>query len=125
MKLLISGGRQYRFNQSGQEYLNKLYFTHQFSSLVNGKAKGVDEAAEKWANLKEIPVQPFYADWNKHGKKAGILRNQQMVDQLTKSDLFIAFPGGRGTDDAFRRAEKAGVQIIDLRERKDLVEEIK
>jgi len=33
-----------------------------------------------------------------------------MIDE-GKPDLVLAFPGGRGTDDMVRRAEKAGIEV--------------
>ena len=53
----------------------------------------------------------YVADWATHGKKAGPLRNQRMIDE-GHPDLVIAFPGGKGTDDMTRRALAAGVATI-------------
>ena len=47
------------------------------------------------------------ADWTKHGKAAGPIRNQKMLDECP--DLVVAFPGGKGTADMVRRAMKAGI----------------
>lgn len=41
---------------------------------------------------------------------AGPIRNQHMLD-IGKPDVVLAFPGGRGTEDMIRRAEKAGVPV--------------
>ena len=48
-------------------------------------------------------------DWKKYGKKAGPLRNQQMLEE-GKPDLVVAFPGGNGTADMVRRAKKANIE---------------
>jgi hypothetical protein len=54
----------------------------------------------------------FYADWDKHGRAAGPIRNQQMLDE-GKPDLVVAFllPQGSGTLDMIRRTEKAGIEV--------------
>lgn len=57
-----------------------------------------------------VPVRVFKADWDKHGKAAGPIRNQQMLDE-GKPDLVLAFAGGKGTDDMCRRARAAGVEV--------------
>jgi acyl-CoA synthetase (NDP forming) len=58
-------------------------------------------------------VTSFPANWKKHGKSAGPIRNQLMLD-VGKPDLVIAFPGGSGTADMIRRARKAGVPVKEI-----------
>jgi hypothetical protein len=65
---------------------------------------------DKWAERNLIPVKRFAADWDKHGKAAGPIRNQQMVDK--EPSYMIAFPGGSGTRDCARRADEAGIQVF-------------
>ncbi len=60
-------------------------------------------------NLKAIP-----ADWDKFGKGAGPIRNQQMIDE-GKPDLVVAFPGGTGTADMVKRAKKHGIEVIEVK----------
>jgi hypothetical protein len=57
-----------------------------------------------------VPVVRYPADWARHGNAAGLVRNQQMLDD-GKPDLAVAFPGGKGTADMVRRARKAGIPI--------------
>ena len=57
-------------------------------------------------------VEVFYADWDKHGKAAGPIRNQQMVD--ARPDAVLAYWDGqsRGTLDTITRAAKAGIPVF-------------
>lgn len=73
-------------------------------------AKGADELGFDWAISRGVVTERYRADWDKFGKSAGPIRNQQM---LTKGvpDLVIAFPGGVGTADMINRAEKAGIPV--------------
>lgn len=64
--------------------------------VVQGEANGADNWAKKWAEKNGIKTLDFPADWNQHGKKAGYIRNKQMLDE-GKPELVIAFPGGKGT----------------------------
>ena len=57
--------------------------------LIHGGARGADTIAKVIAIFIGIPVQEFPADWKTYGKKAGSIRNQQMLDQ--DPDLVIAF----------------------------------
>lgn len=86
--------------------------------IVSGGAKGVDMVAEAYARWYGIPLLVFpvgYGDdqkfgWSTHGRAAGVIRNQKIVDAC---DEVIAFPkeGGRGTQDTMRKAEKAGKKL--------------
>lgn len=58
------------------------------TEAVSGAARGADEAGEAWATVNGLPIKRFPADWNTHGKAAGILRNQEMADY---ADVAIVF----------------------------------
>jgi hypothetical protein len=48
------------------------------TEVVCGEARGADRVGKAWAIEHGIPVKSFPADWDKHGKRAGILRNEEM-----------------------------------------------
>lgn len=52
------------------------------------------------------------ADWDQHGRSAGPIRNQQMVDH--GADLCLAFPGpnSKGTRDCMARARVALIPVL-------------
>lgn len=55
----------------------------------------------------------YKADWTKHGKAAGPIRNKEMIDHAAKLDgILLAFPGGKGTADCIRQAKAAGIPVI-------------
>ncbi len=80
------------------------------SFLIQGGARGADYFAWEWANERGVMCGSYPADWDAHGKRAGPIRNQQMIDE-GKPDGVVAFPGGRGTKDMVDRAEKAGLKV--------------
>lgn len=51
----------------------------------------------------------YTADWTKHGKAAGPIRNRAM---LTGADLLVAFPGYKGTADCVRQAHEMGIPVL-------------
>lgn len=53
------------------------------------------------------------ADWKTHGKRAGSIRNQKMIDDY-HPQLVVAFPGGAGTADMVRRARAAGIEVREI-----------
>lgn len=98
-------------------------------TLIEGGARGADSCAAWWADNSpmhshnEHPDHPrfehltFRADWERYGKRAGYLRNQQMLDE-GKPDLVLAFrsPGeSPGTDMMVDLAHKAGVPAYVIR----------
>lgn len=84
-------------------------------TLIHGACPtGADALVDEWAGTK-VPVERFPAEWEKRGRIAGPLRNQQMLDE-GKPDLVVAFVNkpldeSRGTADMVRRARKAGVPV--------------
>ena len=114
MRVLVCGGRDFNKKQFVDDYLD--YVRQEYGPievLISGQAKGTDELAEAWAIFNWIPYVGYKADWNTHGRAAGPIRNQQMLDE-GKPDIVIAFPGGRGTADMVSRAKKAGVKVIEV-----------
>ncbi len=84
--------------------------------IIHGGASGVDTFADEWAVVNWVPTDPYEVtkeEWDRLGKAAGPLRNQQMLDE-GKPDLVIAFPGGKGTADMVRKARAAGVEVIEI-----------
>jgi YspA, cpYpsA-related SLOG family len=81
-------------------------------TVVHGASKGADEIAHKAARELGMRVQPFRADWNTHGKAAGPIRNQEMLNSgITKVLAFTDKPldQSRGTTDMVGRARNAGI----------------
>ena len=78
--------------------------------IEGGCLSGADSIARNWAETNGIECRTYVADWERHGRAAGPMRNQLMLDR-EKPDGVIAFPGGRGTEDMKRRALAAHVKI--------------
>lgn len=48
--------------------------------IVSGGAKGIDSCAKEFAMEHGLGYKEFPADWDKHGKAAGPIRNREMAD---------------------------------------------
>lgn len=112
MRVLVCGGRDYTDKAYLWSVLDGLG-PPEVTEIISGMAPGADTFAAEWAERSGFPLHRFPADWNKHGRAAGPIRNQQMLDE-GKPDLVVAFPGGRGTADMVRRARAAGVEAIEV-----------
>lgn len=113
MRVLVCGGRDYGDRRSVYSELDRLYAQHPIV-LIAGGARGVDNLAADWAAARSVPKMIYNADWERHGKAAGPIRNQRMIDE-GKPDLVVAFPGGRGTADMVKRAKAADIKVIEVR----------
>jgi hypothetical protein len=90
VKVIIAGSRdldQYDYVDTG--VLNSGYV---IAEVVSGGARGPDKIGEEWADLHNIPVKGFPADWDKYGKSAGIHRNIEMAEY---ADALIAIWDGK------------------------------
>lgn len=112
MRVLICGGRDYNERDVVFDALMSLA-AHEDLTIISGMARGADTLGADWAILHGMELLKYPADWSTHGKAAGPIRNQQMLDE-GKPDLVLAFPGGRGTDDMKRRAREAGVEVVEV-----------
>lgn len=74
-----------------------------------GDARGVDAIAADFAHRYFNDVVVHKPDWDKYGKSAGPIRNQEMIDQ---SDVLIAIWDGksRGTKGTIDMALKRGIE---------------
>jgi len=79
------------------------------SSVIVGDADGADRWAVIWCDRRGVPYTRFIADWTKHQKRAGPIRNQTMVDR--QPDAGVAFSGGSGTADCVKRMDTAKIPI--------------
>ncbi len=118
--VLVCGGRQYLNREKVFAVLDDIHADKPVMRVIEGGCRGADAHARAWALSRPIfPMERsvswsvYDADWHKHGKAAGPLRNQRMLDE-GKPDLVVAFGGGRGTHDMLKRARKAGVPIKEI-----------
>ncbi len=79
--------------------------------IIHGRARGADDIADQWAVNNDIPIEEYPAKWDLLGKRAGIIRNIEMLEQ-SKPDLVIATKGGDGTAHMVGIARRAGITVI-------------
>lgn len=114
MRVIVCGGRDYDKADvwNWLEHHARAELGAEITMIIHGGASGADQGAFEWAVSEDgCSSRCFPADWRKHGKAAGPIRNQRMIDEA-KPDAVIAFPGGRGTADMVRRAEAAGIRVV-------------
>lgn len=112
MRVLVCGGRNFNDPLTLGSWLGGINKNHgPISLLIEGGARGADLMAREFAKWQNIPTKTFPADWDRHGKAAGHIRNKQMLDE-GKPDLVVAFEGGRGTANMIEQARAAGIKVF-------------
>lgn len=87
--------------------------------IVHGACRGADNIAGFVATILGFEVRAYPARWEVLGRRAGIVRNQEMLDKEhlpdEPIDLVLAFhedPAlGTGTANMVRLAEQAGIEV--------------
>jgi hypothetical protein len=104
MKLAIVGSRTVTDLWLVCDEADKIHADTPVTELISGGAKGADTLGESWARSRGIPVTRLIPDWNAHGRKAGIMRNTDIVKQ---ADKVVAFWDGvsKGTQDTIKKAK--------------------
>ena len=109
MHLLITGSRS--INPLAVELvLDGLHAKYPITRLTHGNARGVDTAAAQWARHRSSCNEPAIervacpADWDRHGKRAGLIRNEEMLATCPALDCaYLAIWDGKSTGTAHMR----------------------
>ena len=116
MRLLVTGSRdwwdwQYVWKTLDSQRKAAFESPNEFVLVVGDCPTGLDYWARRWANFNMASHEIFRADWITHGKAAGPIRNQAMVDSGADKCLAFILPGKpcKGTRDCAKRARDAGI----------------
>lgn len=92
--------------------------------LLHGDARGADQVIDQAARRLGWAVQAMPAEWERHGRAAGPIRNRQLLRRallaaqvmgsagLPVSVLVVAFPGGRGTASLVDQAKALDLEVV-------------
>lgn len=112
LRVLVCGDRDWNDWETITAELQRL---PRDTVIIHGGARGADKmAAYVAATDLCLSVIPFPADWKKHGKAAGPIRNQEMLDSGRPTRVLAFHPdlrNSKGTADMIRRARAAGIPV--------------
>ena len=124
---VVTGGRDRTPTLSEFEALLSVLERRGVTAVREGEARGTDKAIAAYLRARaRVTVEPWAADWDRHGKAAGAIRNRAMLDggpanmpgallqgehPRPRADLLIAFRGGRGTADCIAAALERGLPV--------------
>ena len=117
MKILVTGSRnwtdEYPIRTRLEQIMGGVPWDAKEPTIMHGDCRGADKIAARIALELGYTVEAYPADWTL-GRKAGPIRNTQMVGLLDPStDLVLAFQldGSRGTQHTITAARKRGVRV--------------
>jgi hypothetical protein len=111
LKIIVTGGRHYRNFNKVTKVLDELKPT----LIIQGGATGADSLALTYAIDRKIESKTYPADWTKHGRAAGPIRNREMLQENLDATV-VAFEGGNGTRNCIKTAQLLGMQVIIIEE---------
>ena len=109
-RILVTGSRDWDDPEMIFDALAE--YNHGQVTLVHGAARGADATAAKVAAGFGWRIEPHPADWNGgYGKRAGFIRNAEMVK--AGADVCLAFirGGSPGATHCADLAEEAGIPV--------------
>jgi uncharacterized phage-like protein YoqJ len=109
--IAIVGSRDFSNPDLVRVFIKKLAEKDPSTIILSGGARGVDTWAVETAQSVGLKTEVILADWEKHGKAAGMIRNTTLVE---RADKIVAFwdEGSKGTLDTILKAKKMGKIVI-------------
>lgn len=110
MRVAIVGSRGYVSTIEMFKSLDALRAKLDITHIITGGARGVDTLAEKYGRERGIEVTIIKPEWDKYGKAAGFVRNEEIMNN---SEVAVIFWDGisRGTEHALAYAKAQRVLI--------------
>lgn len=108
MRVLVCGSRSWA---DPEPVRRRLALLPKDSTVIHGGALGADTLAGEAAQRFRLEQRVFRPNWRRFGRRAGVLRNLEMLDQ--EPDLVVAFWDGRsrGTRHTISEAVKRGIRV--------------
>ncbi len=114
-KVIVAGGRDFTDYAHMCTVLDDLFFVHNTGfevapKIISGMAKGADTLAIRYSNERGLTKILFPANWKVYRRRAGFLRNEDMLSIATH---LVAFWDGKshGTQHMIEIAKKKGIPV--------------
>lgn len=114
MRLIIAGSRHFSEGVADRlvtAAMNRIGFMP--TVTISGAARGIDQAGERWAIARGVPVERHPADWNAHGRAAGPIRNREMAE-VADAALVIWDGSSKGSKNMLATAKKLGLRVFEV-----------
>lgn len=112
MRVLITGSRDWTDATVIYNALSSISIKEgEQVTVIHGGARGADYLAGQFANHLGYDVEVHKANWDTYGKRAGYIRNKEMVD--SGADVCFAFirNNSKGASMCAELARSAGIEV--------------
>ena len=83
IKVIIAGTRDFDNYELLKQKMDKILAgkvrNNEEIIIISGTARGADKLGERYAREKGYKIERYPANWDKYGKRAGYIRNEQMA----------------------------------------------
>lgn len=113
MKLAIIGSRSFEDYGFAAAHIQQFIAQEKeiLTHIVSGGAKGADQFGARFAEQNKVELLLFKPDWKRYGKRAGFIRN---TDIVAHADCILAFWDGqsKGTKDSIDKATALNKKVV-------------
>lgn len=111
MRVIIAGTRSMANGDYVDRAMRECGITP--TCVVSGGCRGIDASGEVWAGKHGVPVFRYPADWQRHGRAAGPIRN---ADMANNADALVCVWDGksRGTKNMIDTAIRKRLPVFIL-----------
>lgn len=107
MILVVIGARDY----TNYTFVKKTLGFMKIDKIITTGENGAGLLARRFAEEKKIPLKVYKADTELHGRKAKIIRDEQMLKE-NREAVVLAFAGGKDTEACLKIAEELKMMRI-------------
>lgn len=108
-QIIVTGSRDW----DKPQYIYKALDKEEPTFVIQGGAKGADFHAFQWCDSRQVDGVTINANWKKFGKRAGMLRNIEMLEAYPDSVVHAFLKdGSRGTINCICAAKERGMTVI-------------
>ena len=122
LRIIVAGSRTFtdqaradrEIDAFFSQILSKIQEPAEKIEFISGGCRGADMLGENYARLRRYPIVRMDAEWDKYGKAAGPIRNEEMCRYAAlEKGFLIAFWDGKsaGTRNIIARAKEKNLMV--------------
>lgn len=111
MSVIVCGSRRWPQDKLWFITAKMIELIPRSTLIITGGARGVDAHAHAEAVRLGYATKLMAADWDRHGKRAGFVRNIAMLNEGPKRVLAFHWGASNGTAHTIREAIKRGIPV--------------
>lgn len=107
-RIAVTGGRNFMNFLIIRKAFKEIHLNEN-DIIIHGGCTGCDQLCAEVAKEFKANIEEHPANWNKYGRAAGPIRNEEMLKN--NIDMLLAFRGGIGTDNCIKKAKELQIEV--------------